>query len=40
MSGADLDLASMLDREHVSAFLTKPFTTAALLETLANIQLE
>ena len=40
MSGSHLNLEAMVEREHVSAFLTKPFTTAALLETLANIQLE
>jgi PAS domain S-box-containing protein len=40
MSGSYLNLEAMVEREHVSAFLTKPFTTAALLETLANIQLE
>jgi PAS domain S-box-containing protein len=40
MSGSYLNLEAMVEREHLSAFLTKPFTTAALLETLANIQLE
>ncbi|MCY7336347.1 MAG: PAS domain S-box protein [Chamaesiphon sp.] len=48
MSGSDLNLEAMVDspwerlrqRSHVRAFLTKPFTTAALLETLANIQRE
>jgi PAS domain S-box-containing protein len=40
MSGSYLNLEAMVDRSHVSAFLTKPFTTTALLETLANIQLE
>jgi CheY-like chemotaxis protein len=40
MSGSYLNLEAMVERKHVSAFLTKPFTTAALLETLANIHLE
>ncbi|AFY92523.1 PAS domain S-box [Chamaesiphon minutus PCC 6605] len=42
MSGSALNLEAMVERSHVKAkaFLTKPFTTAALLETLANIPLE
>ena len=40
MSGSVLNLELMVDTQQVSAFLTKPFTTAALLETLAEIQLE
>jgi CheY-like chemotaxis protein len=40
MSGSYLKLEAMVDLSHVSAFLTKPFTTTALLETLANIHLE
>jgi two-component system, cell cycle sensor histidine kinase and response regulator CckA len=37
MSGSDLNLAAMVDRQQAIAFLTKPFTTADLLQTLANI---
>ncbi len=37
MSGSFLNLEAMIDQSHVRAYLTKPFTTAALLETLANI---
>jgi PAS domain S-box-containing protein len=40
MSGSDLNLAGMVEREHVRAFLTKPFTTTDILQTLANIQTE
>jgi CheY-like chemotaxis protein len=40
MSGSYLNLAAMVEREHVNAFLTKPFTTEDLLQTLANIQIE
>jgi PAS domain S-box-containing protein len=40
MSGSDLNLAAMVERSQVSAFLTKPFTTADLLQTLVEIQLE
>jgi two-component system, cell cycle sensor histidine kinase and response regulator CckA len=47
MSGSDLSLAAMVDspserlrqQQQVSAVLTKPFTTADMLQTLANIQL-
>ena len=38
MSGSDLDLEAMVDTQQVSAFLTKPFTTANMLQTLASIQ--
>jgi PAS domain S-box-containing protein len=38
MSGSDLNLKSIVDVQQVSAFLTKPFTTADILQTLANIQ--
>jgi PAS domain S-box-containing protein len=40
MSGSYLNLESMVDRSHVRAFLTKPFTTADILQTLAKIQIE
>jgi CheY-like chemotaxis protein len=40
MSGSDLNLELMVDLEQVKAFLTKPFTTADLLHTLAEIQIE
>jgi PAS domain S-box-containing protein len=40
MSGYYLNLEAMVDTHHVSAFLTKPFTTADILQTLAEIQLE
>ena len=39
MSGSYTNLEAMVDSQTVKAFLNKPFTTAALLETLANIQL-
>ncbi len=39
MSGSDLNLAAMVDTQQVSAFLTKPFATADMLQTLAEIQL-
>jgi PAS domain S-box-containing protein len=39
MSGSYLDLGAMVERQQVSAVLTKPFTTADLLHTLAEIQL-
>jgi PAS domain S-box-containing protein len=47
MSGSYFNLEAMVDspperlrqQEHVRAFLTKPFTTAEMLQTLANIQL-
>jgi PAS domain S-box-containing protein len=38
MSGSALNPASSIDGQVVSAFLTKPFTTAAMLQTLADIQ--
>jgi PAS domain S-box-containing protein len=37
MSGSYLNLESVLDRQKISAFLTKPFTTANMLQTLADI---
>jgi PAS domain S-box-containing protein len=40
MSGSYLDLEAIVERQDVSAYLTKPFTTAELLEIFANIQLE
>jgi CheY-like chemotaxis protein len=40
MSGSYFNLEAIVDRQNVSAYLTKPFTTAEMLETLANIQLE
>jgi PAS domain S-box-containing protein len=40
MSGSSLNLAAIIDRQHVSAFLTKPFTTVQLLQTLSEIQNE
>jgi PAS domain S-box-containing protein len=40
MSGSDLNLESTLERQQVKALLTKPFTSAELLQTLALIQLE
>ena len=40
MSGTALDLESIVGTQQVSAFLTKPFTTADMLQTLAEIQLE
>jgi PAS domain S-box-containing protein len=48
MSGSYFNLESMVDspwerlrqREHVRAFLTKPFTTAEMLQILAEIQIE
>jgi PAS domain S-box-containing protein len=40
MSGSYLNLEAMIDRSHVRAFLTKPFTTADILQTLAEIQIE
>ncbi len=40
MSGSDLNLAPPIEQEHVRAFLTKPFTTVDILQTLANIQTE
>jgi two-component system, cell cycle sensor histidine kinase and response regulator CckA len=40
MSGSTLNLEDLVDTHHVKAFLNKPFTTADLLQTLAEIQLE
>ena len=40
MSGSALNLESMVGTQQVSAFLTKPFTTADMLQTLAGIQPE
>lgn len=37
MSGSAIDLAAMVERQQVSAFLTKPFSTADILQTLAGI---
>jgi PAS domain S-box-containing protein len=37
MSGSYHQIEPTLEPEHVKAFLTKPFTTAELLQTLANI---
>jgi PAS domain S-box-containing protein len=36
MSGSYLNLEAMVEREHVRAFLTKPFTAAEILQTLAD----
>ncbi|WP_310430141.1 PAS domain S-box protein [Chamaesiphon sp. VAR_48_metabat_135_sub] len=38
MSGSYLNLAETIDKQKVSAFLTKPFTTVNMLQILANIQ--
>jgi PAS domain S-box-containing protein len=38
MSGSVVNLAAMVDTQQVSAVLTKPFTTANMLQTLAEIQ--
>jgi PAS domain S-box-containing protein len=40
MSGSALNPEDPIDPNHVKAFLNKPFTTADLLHTLAEIQLE
>ncbi len=37
MSGSYLNLAAIVDKQQVSAVLTKPFTTAEMLQTLAEI---
>jgi PAS domain S-box-containing protein len=37
MSGSPLNLEDMVERSHVRAFLTKPFTTADLLQTLGRV---
>lgn len=39
MSGSVVNLAAMVDTQQVSAFLTKPFATTDMLQTLAEIQL-
>jgi PAS domain S-box-containing protein len=39
MSGSAPDLGSMVEEQQVSAVLTKPFTTAEMLQTLAGIQM-
>jgi PAS domain S-box-containing protein len=38
MSGSYLNLESMVDTQQVSAFITKPFTTINVLQTLESIQ--
>jgi PAS domain S-box-containing protein len=40
MSGSYLNLEAIVNRQEVGAYLNKPFTTAEMLETLANIRLE
>jgi two-component system, cell cycle sensor histidine kinase and response regulator CckA len=40
MSGSYLNLEAIVDKQKVSAVLTKPFTTAEMLQTLAEIQIE
>jgi PAS domain S-box-containing protein len=40
MSGSYLNLEAIVERQHVSAVLTKPFTTAEMLQTLSEIQPE
>jgi PAS domain S-box-containing protein len=40
MSGSYLNLAETIDKQKVSAFLTKPFTTTNMLQILENIQTE
>jgi PAS domain S-box-containing protein len=40
MSGSYLNLESVIDRQKISAFINKPFTTANMLQTLAEIQIE
>jgi CheY-like chemotaxis protein len=40
MSGSALNSETMIDTHHVKTFLTKPFTTAELLQTLAETQLK
>ncbi len=40
MSGSYHNLATILERQQVSAVLTKPFTTVEMLQTLAEVQLE
>jgi PAS domain S-box-containing protein len=38
MSGSYLNLESVVDRQKVSAFLNKPFTTINMLQTLENVE--
>lgn len=38
MSGSNFDVEVMVERQQVSAFLTKPFTTADMFQTFAEIQ--
>jgi PAS domain S-box-containing protein len=40
MSGSYLNLEAIVDKQKVSAVLTKPFTTAEMLQALAEIQIE
>jgi PAS domain S-box-containing protein len=40
MSGSYLNLEAIVQRQNVSAYLTKPFTTAQMLQTLSEIQPE
>jgi PAS domain S-box-containing protein len=40
MSGSYLNLEAIVDKQKVSAVLTKPFTTTEMLQTLAEIQFE
>jgi PAS domain S-box-containing protein len=40
MSGSYLNLEAIVDKQKVSAVLTKPFTTAEMLQTLADIQID
>jgi PAS domain S-box-containing protein len=40
MSGSYLNLEAIVDKQKVNAVLTKPFTTAEMLQTLAKIQFE
>jgi CheY-like chemotaxis protein len=37
MSGSDLNLEALVDLHQIRASLTKPFSTATLLQTLAGI---
>jgi PAS domain S-box-containing protein len=40
MSGSYINLEAIVDKQKISAVLTKPFTTAEMLQTLAEIQFE
>jgi PAS domain S-box-containing protein len=40
MSGSDLNREAIIDKQKVSAILTKPFTTTEMLQILAEIQFE